>query len=97
MLTSHPLGSSPLDLTIDPQIQQQWLEAREDFQPSQISNKRVEIAKSRETKNEKFQALAEHPFGEAVIETVAEYVHQVIPFPRTDRTLSLDSDCDAKH
>lgn len=81
MLTSHPLGSSPLNLTINPQIQQQWLEAREDFQPSQISNKRVEIAKSRETKNEKFQALAEHPFGEAVIETVAEYVHQVIPFP----------------
>lgn len=81
MLTSRPLGSSPLDVTIDPQIQQQWLETREDFKPSRISKERIDVAHSRGIKNEKFDSLLEHPFGEAVIDTVAEYVHQVIPFP----------------
>lgn len=82
LLTSHPLGSSALDVTITPQEQQQWLSTDESFSPSPISTTRLLQARDRQAQiHTALTKLLSHPQGKDVIHTLATYIHLVIPYP----------------
>lgn len=80
-LLSQPLGSSPLDLVIDKQVQAEWLTADMESGEIQLGQLRPLLARRRIASRQKFEQLRSHPLYEQVLLSVAFYVAMVIPWP----------------
>lgn len=80
-LLSQPGGSSPLDVMITPQFQEEWLKANESFIPVGELSERINRARQRYSITPKFRMLMKHEYINEIISDVSSYVYQVIPCP----------------
>lgn len=80
-LLAQPFGPSPLDLVVDREVQAAWLAADAQDEPVEIDEQRTRVAQRRIQTRSRHDELRAHPRYGDVLESVAEYVAHVIPWP----------------
>lgn len=82
-LLSQPRGASALDLIVDQEEQLAWMDADPARAEIHIAPERVQLARERISSEPARlpTPLREHPHALDAVESIAEYVRQVIPLP----------------
>lgn len=76
--TQMPGGDAEIDLVVDRQQQEEWLEG---VKPAYPLDARTRAAERRRRIRPKYEQLAAHPAYPEALADLTEYVHEVIPWP----------------